>query len=73
MALGEAAPHSAGQSRYPAVQEDRVPCTLGRDVSGVVENCGARATLIELGDEVLGIVDRRRLCADGASTSAPSP
>jgi NADPH:quinone reductase-like Zn-dependent oxidoreductase len=43
--------------QYPAVQEDRLPYTLGRDVSGIVEKRGAQATLFEIGDAVLGIVD----------------
>jgi NADPH:quinone reductase-like Zn-dependent oxidoreductase len=42
--------------QYPAVKEDRLPYTLGRDVSGVVEKCGAQATLFKIGDEVLGMV-----------------
>jgi NADPH:quinone reductase-like Zn-dependent oxidoreductase len=42
--------------RYPAVKEDRLPYTLGRDVSGVVEKCGAQATRYKVGDEVFGIV-----------------
>jgi NADPH:quinone reductase-like Zn-dependent oxidoreductase len=42
--------------QYPAVKEDRLPYTLGRDVSGVVEKCGAQATQFNVGDEVLGLV-----------------
>jgi NADPH:quinone reductase-like Zn-dependent oxidoreductase len=42
--------------KYPAVKEDRLPYTLGRDVSGVVEQCGARATVFKVGDEVFGMV-----------------
>ena len=42
--------------KYPAVKEDRLPYTLGRDVSGIVEKCGAQATLFKVGDEVFGIV-----------------
>jgi NADPH:quinone reductase-like Zn-dependent oxidoreductase len=42
--------------QYPAVKEDRLPYTLGRDVSGIVEKCGAQATQFQIGDEVLGIV-----------------
>jgi NADPH:quinone reductase-like Zn-dependent oxidoreductase len=42
--------------KYPSVQEDRVPYTLGRDVSGVVEKCGAQATRFKPGDEVFGMV-----------------
>jgi NADPH:quinone reductase-like Zn-dependent oxidoreductase len=42
--------------QYPAVKEDRLPYTLGRDVSGVVEKCGAQATQFKVGDEVFGMV-----------------
>jgi len=41
---------------YLAVKEDRLPYTLGRDVSGVVEKLGAQATRFKIGDEVLGMV-----------------
>jgi NADPH:quinone reductase-like Zn-dependent oxidoreductase len=43
--------------QYPAVKEDRLPYTLGRDVSGIVQTCGAQATRFEIGDEVLGMVN----------------
>jgi NADPH:quinone reductase-like Zn-dependent oxidoreductase len=42
--------------KYPAVKEDRLPYTLGRDVSGIVEKCGAQANLFKVGDEVFGMV-----------------
>ena len=42
--------------QYPAVKEDRLPYTLGRDVSGVVETCGAQATQFKVGDAVFGMV-----------------
>ena len=42
--------------QYPAVKEDRLPYTLGRDFSGVVEQCGAQAQMFEVGDEVFGMV-----------------
>lgn len=42
--------------KYPAVQEDKLPYTLGRDVSGVVEKCGAQATRFKVGDKVFGMV-----------------
>jgi NADPH:quinone reductase-like Zn-dependent oxidoreductase len=42
--------------KYPAVKEDRLPYTLGRDVSGIVEKCGAQATRFNIGDEVVGMV-----------------
>jgi NADPH:quinone reductase-like Zn-dependent oxidoreductase len=45
------------KGQYPAVKEDRLPYTLGRDVSGIVEQRGAQATQFEIGDEVLGMVD----------------
>ena len=43
--------------KYPAVKDDRLPYTLGRDFSGVVEKCGAQATRFKPGDEVFGIVN----------------
>lgn len=42
--------------QYPAVKEDRLPYTLGRDVSGSIEKCGAQATQFKIGDEVFGMV-----------------
>ena len=42
--------------KYPAVKNDRLPYTPGRDVSGVVEKCGAQATRFKVGDEVFGMV-----------------
>jgi NADPH:quinone reductase-like Zn-dependent oxidoreductase len=42
--------------KYPAVKEDRLPYTPGRDASGVVEKCGAQAAQFAIGDEVVGIV-----------------
>jgi NADPH:quinone reductase-like Zn-dependent oxidoreductase len=43
--------------KYPAVKDDRLPYTLGRDFSGVVEKCGAQATRFKVGDEVFGMVN----------------
>jgi NADPH:quinone reductase-like Zn-dependent oxidoreductase len=42
--------------QYPAVKEDRLPYTPGRDASGIIEKCGAQATQFKIGDEVLGMV-----------------
>ncbi len=42
--------------KYPAVKEDKLPYTLGRDVSGTVEKCGAGATRYKVGDEVFGMI-----------------
>jgi NADPH:quinone reductase-like Zn-dependent oxidoreductase len=42
--------------KYPAVKEDRLPYTPGRDVSGIVEKCGAQATRFKVGDAVVGMV-----------------
>jgi NADPH:quinone reductase-like Zn-dependent oxidoreductase len=42
--------------KYPAVQQERLPYTLGRDVSGVVEKCGAQANKFRIGDEVFGMI-----------------
>jgi NADPH:quinone reductase-like Zn-dependent oxidoreductase len=43
--------------KYPAVKNDRLPYSPGRDVSGTVVSCGAQATRFKPGDEVFGIVD----------------
>jgi NADPH:quinone reductase-like Zn-dependent oxidoreductase len=43
--------------KYPAVKDDRLPYTLGRDFSGVVEKCGAQATRFKPGDKVFGMVN----------------
>jgi D-arabinose 1-dehydrogenase-like Zn-dependent alcohol dehydrogenase len=37
--------------KYPAVKEDRLPYTLGRDVSGTIEKLGAQATQFKVGDK----------------------
>ena len=42
--------------KYPAVKEDKLPYTLGRDASGIVEKCGAGANRYKVGEEVFGIV-----------------
>lgn len=42
--------------KYPSVKEDRLPYTPGRDVSGIVERCGAQVTRFQAGDEVFGMV-----------------
>lgn len=42
--------------KYPSVREDRLPYTLGRDVCGIIEKCGAQADLFKVGDEVFGMV-----------------
>lgn len=43
--------------KYPAVKNDRLPYTLGPDISGTMEKCGAPATRFKVGDEVLGMMD----------------
>jgi NADPH:quinone reductase-like Zn-dependent oxidoreductase len=43
--------------KYPAVKDDRLPYSLGRDFSGVVEKCGAQAVRFKPGDEVFGMVN----------------
>lgn len=42
--------------KYPSVRNDRLPYTLGRDISGIVEKCGAQVTRFKVGDEVFGMV-----------------
>jgi len=38
--------------KYPSVKGDRLPYTPGRDVSGIVEACGAQAARFRPGDAV---------------------
>jgi NADPH:quinone reductase-like Zn-dependent oxidoreductase len=42
--------------KYPAVKDDKLPYTLGRDACGIVEKCGPGVTKFKVGDEVFGIV-----------------
>jgi NADPH:quinone reductase-like Zn-dependent oxidoreductase len=43
--------------KYPAVKDDRLPYTLGRDFSGIIEKCGAQATKFKVGDAIFGMVN----------------
>lgn len=36
-----------GSGKYPAVKDDRLPYSLGRDLSGVVEKCGAQGCQVQ--------------------------
>jgi NADPH:quinone reductase-like Zn-dependent oxidoreductase len=38
------------------MQDDRLPYTLGRDVSGIIVKCGAQATRFKVVDAVFGMV-----------------
>jgi NADPH:quinone reductase-like Zn-dependent oxidoreductase len=65
--------------KYPAAKDDRLPYTLGRDFSGVVEKCGAQATRFKPGDEVFGMVNiygggyaEKAVVDERAITSKPS-
>ncbi len=44
------------EGKYPMVDEDTLPFTLGRDFSGVIERVGQNVTVRKPGDEVLGFV-----------------
>jgi NADPH:quinone reductase-like Zn-dependent oxidoreductase len=48
--------YKIAHGKYPAVKEDRLPYALGRDASGIVEQCGAQATAFKVGDAVFGMV-----------------
>ena len=41
---------------YPAVGEDKLPMTLGRDVAGVVDRCGPGVTSLEVGHAVYAML-----------------
>jgi NADPH:quinone reductase-like Zn-dependent oxidoreductase len=44
--------------KYPTVKQDQLPLVLGRDVSGVVEQCGAAVSRFKKGGEVYAMLDR---------------
>lgn len=48
------------EGHYPAVREDRLPMTLGRDISGVVEVVGSSVQGIRAGDAVYALLGNDR-------------
>jgi NADPH:quinone reductase-like Zn-dependent oxidoreductase len=44
--------------KYPAVKQEQLPLVLGRDVSGVVEQCGSAVSKFKKGTEVYAMLDR---------------
>ena len=48
------------EGKFQAVDKGDLPLTLGRDLSGVVESCGARAQGIRKGDEVFAFIGTDR-------------
>jgi len=46
--------------KYPAVKQEQLPVVLGRDLSGVVENCGSRAHTLKKGDPIYAMLGRDR-------------
>ncbi|TYL83334.1 NADP-dependent oxidoreductase [Bradyrhizobium cytisi] len=42
--------------KYPSVKDDRLPYTPGRDISGIVLQCGPQVDRVRVGDEVIGMV-----------------
>lgn len=44
--------------KFPMIREADLPLTLGRDVSGVVENAGAAGNYFNRGDAVYALLDR---------------
>jgi NADPH:quinone reductase-like Zn-dependent oxidoreductase len=43
--------------QYPAVDQSRLPLTLGRDMAGTVEKCGPDARKFQRGDAVYALLD----------------
>jgi NADPH:quinone reductase-like Zn-dependent oxidoreductase len=41
---------------YPAVKDDKLPYTLGRDVAGMIERCGDRVTRFKRGDDLYAML-----------------
>jgi NADPH:quinone reductase-like Zn-dependent oxidoreductase len=48
------------QGKFPPVQEDALPLTLGRDLSGVVESCGTQVHGLRKGDAVFAFLGTDR-------------
>lgn len=48
--------HKIRTGAYPAVKADRLPYTLGRDISGRVENCDARVDGFKPGDAIYAML-----------------
>jgi NADPH:quinone reductase-like Zn-dependent oxidoreductase len=44
--------------KYPAVKQEQLPLVLGRDISGVVEQCGSAVSKFKKGTEVYAMLDR---------------
>ena len=44
------------EGKFPPVNQDKLPMTLGRDVSGVVEKCGSSVQSFFQGDEVYALL-----------------
>lgn len=45
---------------YPPVKEDKLPMTLGRDVAGAIERCGAAVEDFSVGEEVFAMLPPER-------------
>ena len=46
--------------KFPVIRESDLPLTLGRDVSGVVENAGASSNYFNRGDAVYALLEREQ-------------
>jgi NADPH:quinone reductase-like Zn-dependent oxidoreductase len=44
------------EGKYPAVKEDALPLTLGREIAGTVESVGAGVTTVSKGDRVFAMI-----------------
>lgn len=44
--------------KYAAVKQEQLPLVLGRDIAGIVEQCGAAVTRFKKGSEVYAMLDR---------------
>jgi NADPH:quinone reductase-like Zn-dependent oxidoreductase len=44
--------------KYPSIKQEQLPLVLGRDISGVVEQCGSAVSKFKKGTEVYAMLDR---------------
>lgn len=48
------------EGKFPAIQRDALPITLGRDLSGTIETCGTRVSGTVKGDAVFALLGSER-------------
>lgn len=66
------------EGKYPLIPREKLPVTLGRDFSGVIESCGTRVQGLKKGDAIFALLGNDRgafadYCISRATEFAPKP